>query len=69
MNIVHFLYQGGPHETSCKDHDFSRSSIRDRRAAGHADATRTLADPDWLEPPPEDVGVVVHDAIGPQPVA
>lgn len=60
MNIVHILYRGNGTETSCKDHDFSQSSIQARRACGYADARAALADPHWLEPPPEDVGVIVH---------
>lgn len=62
MNIVHILYRGTPNETSSKDHDFSSASIDDRRQYGYADARRMLADPHWLEPPPEDVGVIVHEA-------
>ncbi len=61
MNIVHILYRGGPDETSCKDHDFSPASIGDRRQRGYADARRLLAGPHWLEPPPEDIGVIVHE--------
>lgn len=61
MNIVHLLYRGS-NETAAKDYDFSAESLRERRATGRADALRVLADPHWIEPPPEDVGVVLHGA-------
>ena len=63
MSIVHILYHATDSETSFMDHDFSHSSIQDRRARGYSDAKALLARPDWLEPPPEDIGVIVYGKI------
>lgn len=61
MNIVHLIYRGKAYESQSRDYEFSRSSMEEHWRAGYDDTRRTLRHPEWLEPPPPHVGVVVHD--------
>jgi len=59
--ILHLIYQQQAYEGSSKDHEFSGTSMREHWRAGLSDTRRTLSRRDWLEMPPEGVGVVIHD--------
>ena len=62
MFIEHFIYRSQPSETAAKDYEFSKASIAEHRAAGCRDAKRALDDAAWRDPPPANVGVIVHQA-------
>lgn len=47
LDIVHLIYRSKSHEHHSKDYEFSRWTMREHWAAGHAEATQTLAHPRW----------------------
>jgi NTE family protein len=61
VNLVQLIYQSKHNETDSKDYEFSGSSMRAHAAAGHDDASRTLAMPHWFDLPTSDEGIVEHD--------
>lgn len=61
VNIVHLIFQSKVYHGDSKDYEFSATSMREHRQAGYDDTMRTLRHREWLEPPPSEVGVTVHD--------
>ena len=47
VDVVHLIYRSKNYETHAKDYEFSRLSMREHWAAGHADMAHTLQDPRW----------------------
>jgi NTE family protein len=62
-DIVHLIYRSKYDETSSKDYEFSRASMRDRWTAGYADMQGALKKPDWLKPPKPGDAVRIHDPL------
>ena len=61
VNIVHLIYQQKSYEGHAKDYEFSGTSVREHWEAGYHDTWRTLKHSDWLAPPENGAGLVVHD--------
>ncbi len=61
VTIIQMIYQQAVFEGQAKDYDFSRSSMRDHRAAGLRDTRMTVARRDWLAMPTPEEGIVTHD--------
>lgn len=61
ITILHLIYQQKAYEGDDKDYDFSAVSMREHWRAGYRDTKATLEHRDWLEPPPESEGMVIHD--------
>jgi NTE family protein len=61
LDIVHVVYHPANEQIPHSDAEFSRSSLRERRSAGHRDMARALAASPWLAPlAPEHLGTRVH---------
>lgn len=67
LSIIQLVYQQAAWEGQAKDYDFSPESMRAHWASGLRDTRNTLTHPDWLELPPESVGIVTHDVHRPTP--
>lgn len=61
VNIIHLIYQRKNYESQAADYEFSARSMQEHWDSGLEDTLKTLAHTAWLEPPPRDVGVTVHD--------
>ena len=61
VDVVHLIYRTNPKEGQAKDYEFSRQSMREHWASGHADALRTLSDPRWLSRDRSSHGVRAFD--------
>jgi NTE family protein len=61
FNIVQLIYRSPTYEGQSKDYEFSRRTMEEHWAAGHRDATRTLAHPQVLALPTAAHGVDVYD--------
>ena len=61
ITILHLIYQQKAYEGHAKDHEFSGTSMREHWQSGYLDTCRTLKRRDWMLPPVEGAGVVVHD--------
>ncbi|WP_342361540.1 patatin-like phospholipase family protein [Terrarubrum flagellatum] len=61
INIVHLIYQQKSYEGHAKDYEFSGTSMHEHWSSGYEDTKKTLRHRKWLEIPPEDIGMVVHD--------
>ena len=61
INLIHLIYQQKNYEGAAKDHEFSGTSRREHWQAGLDDTRRTLRHQKWLERPPEEVGLQIHD--------
>ena len=48
IRVAHLIYRQDRDERGSKDYEFSRRSMEEHWAAGHADAARTLGHPDWM---------------------
>jgi NTE family protein len=59
--ILQIIYQQKAYEGDSKDHEFSATSMREHWQSGLDDTRRTLMRRDWLELPPDGMGIVVHD--------
>jgi NTE family protein len=66
FDIIHLIYRAKQYEHHSKDYEFSRSTMREHWAAGHADVLQTLRDPRWLEHKPGHYGVRVFDLADPR---
>ncbi|MER2508869.1 patatin-like phospholipase family protein [Amaricoccus sp.] len=66
FNIVHLIYRAKSYEGSFKDYEFSRATMEAHWAAGHGDATRTLAHPQVLRRPISPDGVATFDLTEPE---
>jgi len=60
-NIVQLIYKSPPHELESKDYNFSRAAMEAHWAQGHADAARTLEQPQIFERPRDLNGVQTFD--------
>jgi NTE family protein len=47
VSLVHLINRHDTRSASVKDYEFSRATVDELWAAGHADAQRTVAHPDW----------------------
>jgi len=61
INIVHLIYQQKVYESDAKDYEFSGTSMREHWESGYQDTRKTLKHRQWLQKPPETVGMTVHD--------
>ncbi|MBK5106221.1 MAG: DUF3734 domain-containing protein, partial [Burkholderiales bacterium] len=61
VEVVHLIYRGKHYESHSKDYEFSRASVLEHWASGHADMTSTLRDPRWIGREPIGGGVHVFD--------
>lgn len=64
-DVVHLIYRSKYDEASSKDYEFSLASMADRWTAGHEDARKALASPDWLKPPARGESVRIYDPLRP----
>ena len=70
LDIVHLIYRAKHYENHAKDYEFSRLTMREHWAAGHADVLQTLHDPRWTERGPAELyGVRVFDLVNPERTA
>jgi NTE family protein len=61
LDIVHIVYRSAADQLPNSDAEFSRSSIAERRAAGHHDMQVALTAAPWLRRElPEQLGALVH---------
>lgn len=60
-NIVHLIYRAKGYEGTSKDYEFSRATMEEHWAAGHADTVRTLRHPEILRRPDTPDGVAIFD--------
>ncbi len=61
VDVVHLIYRSKHYESQSKDYEFSRLSMQEHWASGHADMAHTLHDPRWLQRQPSATGVRVFD--------
>jgi NTE family protein len=61
ITILQLIYQQKTYEGDSKDYDFSATSMREHWMSGLEDTRRTLKHREWLEMPPEGMGILVHD--------
>jgi len=61
LTILHLIYQQKAYEGHAKDYEFSSTSMREHWQSGYEDTKRTLRQKSWLELPPADAGIVIHD--------
>jgi len=61
INIIRLIMKALPSDDYNKDVDFARSTLQARWQAGIHDAHRALRYKQWQEPPPADVGMVIHE--------
>jgi Patatin phospholipase len=47
LDIVQLIYRAKRYENHAKDYEFSRLTMREHWASGHADVMQTLQDPRW----------------------
>jgi NTE family protein len=70
FDIVHLIYRAKRYESQAKDYEFSRLSMREHWASGHADVVQTVHDPRWTGRGPAELhGVRVFDLVEPQRTA
>ena len=67
IHVVRIPYGGQDWHMAAKDINFSRGSIDWRWQQGYQDASRAIAQADWLNAVDAGVGVVVHDLDPPAP--
>ncbi len=61
LNFVRFHYKARPFDLSSKDYEFSEQSVLEHMENGYSDAKKSLNNPPWLKPIPENVGIVVYE--------
>ena len=61
IHVVRIPYAGQDWHMAAKDINFSRGSIEWRWEQGYRDASRAIAQADWLDAVDDGVGVVVHE--------
>ena len=70
LDIVQLIYRAKRYENHAKDYEFSRLTMREHWAAGHADVVQTVHDPRWTgRGPAELYGVRVFDLVIPERTA
>jgi NTE family protein len=62
--LVHLIHRKEDFETSAKDYEFSRLSMKDHWAAGRKDVKRTLRHPSWMGRTQQTDGLQVFDLTG-----
>ena len=65
LDLVHLIYRSKPYEAESKDYEFSRWTMREHWASGHADVVQTLRDPRWTRRARAAQGVRVFDLVDP----
>jgi NTE family protein len=60
-NIIQLIYQSKIYEGHSKDYEFGLNAMRAHWQSGLDDIRRTLADPQRLDPPAPELGIVTHD--------
>jgi NTE family protein len=60
-NIIHLIYQSKIYEGHSRDYEFGLSAMRTHWQSGLDDIRRTLADPQRLDRPAPELGMVTHD--------
>jgi len=60
-NIIHLIYQAKAFEGHSKDYEFGLHAMREHWQSGLDDIRRTLADPNRLDRPAPELGIVTHD--------
>lgn len=50
VDLVHIIYKQQTYETSARDYEFSRASMRNHWKAGRKDVNHTLDHPEWQSP-------------------
>ncbi|HSU77256.1 MAG TPA: patatin-like phospholipase family protein [Burkholderiales bacterium] len=64
LDIVQLIYRAKRYENHAKDYEFSRLTMREHWASGHADVMQTLHDPRWTTRAPAELyGVRVFDLV------
>lgn len=63
MDIVQLVYRPRQTQGRARDFEFSRRTMQERWAQGHADAMATLAASPWLTPAPAEVGLRTFDVL------
>jgi NTE family protein len=61
MNLVHLVHESEATDLTRKLGDFSDEALARRWRAGERAMVASLAQPSWLAPPPDRIGVVVHE--------
>lgn len=61
FNVVHLVYQSRAFQGHYKDYEFSLETMREHWRAGYEDTRASLARPDFLARPRDDLGVCAHD--------
>ncbi len=64
VDVVHLIYRSKAYEGQSKDYEFSRLTMQEHWASGHADALHSVQDPRWLAhaaAPAHNPGVHVFD--------
>lgn len=61
VDVVHLIYRSKHYETQAKDYEFSRQSMHEHWASGHADMAHTLNDPRWRGRERSSTGMRVFD--------
>jgi NTE family protein len=61
VTLLQLIYQQAAYEGEAKDYEFSGASMREHWENGQRDTERTLRRRDWLIPPEDGIGIVVHD--------
>ncbi len=62
--IAQLIYTDKAYESGSKDYEFSRATMLEHWAAGHADVDRTIRGADWLSKPLQP-GITSYDLSGP----
>lgn len=65
--VMHLINRPEDYETNSKDYEFSRMTVDEHWATGHADALRSLEHPDWLERRLKPDEIVTFDLAGLNP--
>lgn len=61
INIVRLIMKALPHDDQNKDIDFASTTLEARWQAGLNDIARALSHKAWLQTPPFNIGMVVHE--------
>jgi NTE family protein len=61
MNLVHLVHESEATDLAWKLRDFSDAAVSRRWRAGERGMVASLTQPSWLAPPPDRIGVVVHE--------
>lgn len=65
VTVMHLIHRSKMHAQQSKDYEFSRQTVRDHWAAGHADVAASFADPRWAARQRKRGGITVLDLVPP----